>query len=119
MLSSKVVISSFGMVSRITALTWSVKRAVSSMRNPVRARMCRRICPASTLGKKSRPRTNPIKTEKSHSFTDMLVRAVFVFRAQQVHRQRRNDGSRPHIGSQHRETHRFRERHEQEFRHPR
>ena len=31
------------------------KRIVSSMRVPVRARTCRRNCPASTLGKKSCP----------------------------------------------------------------
>ena len=37
--------------------TSSASRAVSSMRVPVGARMCRRIWPASTLGKKSRPST--------------------------------------------------------------
>ena len=37
--------------------TASAMRAVSSMRVPVAARMWRRIWPASTLGKKSRPST--------------------------------------------------------------
>ena len=48
---------SAGTSSRIAASTSSARRAVSSMRVPVGARMCRRIWPASTLGKKSRPRT--------------------------------------------------------------
>ena len=55
-LSRMVSSSSFGTSWRIAASTWSAMRAVSSMRVPVGARRCRRICPASTLGKKSRPR---------------------------------------------------------------
>ena len=46
-----------GMSSRIAASTASARRAVSSIRVPVGARMCSRIWPASTLGKKSRPST--------------------------------------------------------------
>ena len=48
--------SAGGIMRRISASTASARRAVSSMRVPVGARMCRRICPASTVGKKSRPK---------------------------------------------------------------
>lgn len=44
-----------GMMVRMAASTSSARRAVSSMRRPNGARMCRRIWPASTSGKKSRP----------------------------------------------------------------
>ena len=54
---SRIVSSwSFGISWRIAASTSSARRAVSSIRVPVGARRCRRIWPASTLGKKSRPR---------------------------------------------------------------
>ena len=56
-LSRMVSSWSFGTSSRMAASTSSASRAVSSMRVPVGARMCRRIWPASTLGKKSRPST--------------------------------------------------------------
>src|SRR5579859_5689927 len=39
MLSKRVWISSFGIVSRITPFTWSARRAVSSMRRPVQANL--------------------------------------------------------------------------------
>ena len=44
-----------GIISRMADSTWSAMRAVSSIRVPVGARMCSRIWPASTDGKKSRP----------------------------------------------------------------
>ncbi len=47
----------------------------------------------------------------------MLFRVVFIFRAQEVHSQRRHDGARPHIGSQHGETHRLGQGNEQELSH--
>jgi hypothetical protein len=46
-----------GIISRIATSIASAMRAVSSMRVPVAARKCRRIWPASTVGKKSRPST--------------------------------------------------------------
>jgi hypothetical protein len=39
----------------MTALTSPASRSVSSMRVPVRARMCSKNCPVSTLGKKFLP----------------------------------------------------------------
>ena len=56
MLSRMVSSSSGGTISRIAVSTWSAMRAVCSMRVPVGARRCSRICPASTDGKKSCPR---------------------------------------------------------------
>ncbi len=56
MLSSTVPSSSGGMRRRISASTWSATIVVCSMRVPVGVRKCSRIWPASTLGKKSRPR---------------------------------------------------------------
>ncbi len=54
---SRIVSSwSFGTSWRIAASTSSARRAVSSIRVPVGARRWSRIWPASTLGKKSRPR---------------------------------------------------------------
>ena len=55
MLSSTMPKSCSGMVCRITWLTWSGNRAVSSMRRPVLARRCSRIWPASTAGEKIAP----------------------------------------------------------------
>ncbi len=54
-LSRSVASSLRGMMVRMAASTSSARRAVSSMRRPDGARMCRRIWPASTSGKKSRP----------------------------------------------------------------
>ncbi len=54
-LSRMVATSSGGMTARMRASTAATMRAVSSSRVPTGARRCRRICPASTCGKKSRP----------------------------------------------------------------
>ena len=55
-LSRMVSSSVFGISCRIDASIWSAMRAVSSTRVPVGMRKCSRTWPASTLGKKSRPR---------------------------------------------------------------
>ena len=60
-----------------------------------------------------------IAPEKAHLFPDMFFGVIFVFGTQEVHRQRRNDRPRPHIGRQHGKAHRFPERHKQKPGHSR
>src|SRR5712664_685756 len=51
-----------------------------------------------------------IAPEEAHLLPDMFFGLIFVFRTQEIHCQRRNDGPRPHVGSQHGKAHCFRER---------
>lgn len=62
MLSLMVSTSSGGMIWRIRFSTAPTMRSVSSSRVPTGARTWRRICPASTLGKKSVPTTSASPT---------------------------------------------------------
>ncbi len=48
-----------------------------------------------------------IAPEKTHLLPNVIFAVILVFRAQEIHCQRRNDGPRPHVGSQHGKTHRF------------
>src|SRR6266850_3229847 len=54
-----------------------------------------------------------IAPEEAHLLPDVFFGVIFVFRTQEIHSQRRNDGPRPHVGSQHGKAHRFRERDKQ------
>jgi hypothetical protein len=70
----------FGITPRMVASTSSVRRAVSSMRVPVGARMCSRISPVSTDGKKSRPANGSSASEPTHAIRKvaMKVRGVAI-----------------------------------------
>ncbi len=56
-----------------------------------------------------------IAPEEAHLFADVFLGVIFVFRAQQIHGQRRHDRARPHVGSQHGKAYGFSERDEQEL----
>ena len=58
-----------------------------------------------------------IAAEETHLLPRVLVGVIVILGAQQIHGQGRNNGARPHVRSQHREAHRLRKRHEQEFGH--
>src|SRR5260370_32133491 len=66
---------------------------------------------------KSPLKTLLIAAEKPHLFSDVLLALIFVFRAPAVHCPGRDDGARPHIGSEHGEAYGFGQRNEQEFGH--
>ena len=68
MLSMMLEISLGGICSRMKPSIRSQRLAVSSMRVPARARRCSLNCPASTLGKKSRPSQGTSSTnEPTHT----------------------------------------------------
>src|SRR5208337_494153 len=56
-----------------------------------------------------------VAAEETHPLASVLVGMVLVFRTQQVHRHRRHDGARPHVGGQHGEADGFGKRHEEVF----
>src|SRR2546426_8267245 len=61
------LISPGGIVARISSSTALKICSVVSMRVPVVARTCRRNCPASTVGKKSRPTQGNARSEEHTS----------------------------------------------------
>src|ERR1700730_13495468 len=59
-----------------------------------------------------------VAAKEADFLTPMIFSAVFVLGAQQVHRQGRHNRSRPEVGCEHGENHRFGERDEQKLRDP-
>ena len=54
-----------------------------------------------------------IPAEEAHPLPNVLFRVILILGGQEIHCKSRNDGSRPHVGSQHRKTHGLCQRHEQ------
>src|SRR6185437_3270984 len=118
MLSRIVSIWDGGTVWRMDFSTSSQRRAVSSMRVPVLARTCRMKEPLSDEGKKFWPRNGMSSRTSAQQASEgiLRVRCVVVVRLEQVHRERRDEGSREEVGREHREDDGFSERNEEEAR---
>ncbi len=82
-------------------------------------RRCQRVAVSAAKSLKGVLKRLLIAAEESHLLARVQVGLILVFRAQKIHRHRRHNCARPHVGSQHRENHRFGQRHEQIFRHAR
>ena len=82
-------------------------------------RAAQRVAVAFAKPSQSRARTSADSAANNPCLALGVFSACIRPGAQQVHGHGRNDGARPHVGSQHRENHRFRQRHEQKFRHAR